>query len=242
MEVSMPKELQIKPVFVKTQNVRRFEGVMESLPLSDGEGRLVVIWSKAGRGKTRTVQRHAAHSGCVYLRCLSIWRHSELGFLQALCRELGVRGIPHRKDQAFTEALNVMVAKQKPLFLDEIEKLPYLFLELVRDLCDLSGAPIILVGEEELVSVLRRNRRMWSRAYRQLEFENILAADIITYANQVAGVRLNMETTELLRQSSDGDFRLVKRDLINLVVICNANNTDEPTAEMVRVAIKRSLS
>lgn len=239
--MSNPK-LQIKPVFVKTGNVRRFEAMMEGLQLSAGEGRLGLVFGRAGRGKTRTAVWYAANNSCVFLRCLSIWRHSELGMLQALCRELGVKHIPHRKAPAFQEAMDAMIANPRPLFVEEIEKLPYAFLELIRDLSDLSTAPIVLVGEEELVSLLQRNRRVWSRTFRQMEFTPVEPADIVSYANQAAGLEMSPEVMGLLHQSSGGDFRLVKRDLINLVDICNATGTNKPDAKMTKVAIKRALS
>jgi hypothetical protein len=236
------KKVQIKPVFVKTGNVRRFETLMDGLELSAGEGRLGLVYGRAGRGKTRTAVWYAAQTGCVFLRCLKIWRQSELGFLQALCRELGVMSVPHRKDPAFRAALDAMVANPKPVFIEEVEKLPYMFLEIIRDLSDLSAAPVVLIGEEELVSLLKRNRRVWSRTFRQMQFGPVEPADIVTYANQAAGLKLSAEVMGLLHQSSDGDFRLVKRDLINLVDACNANSTTEPDARMTKVAIKRALS
>lgn len=238
----MEKKLQIKPVFVKTGNVRRFEALMDGLAMSAGEGRLGLVYGRAGRGKTRTATWYAAHNGCVFLRCLSIWRHSELGMLQALCRELGVRNIPHRKAPAFQAAMEAMMANPKPVFIEEIEKLPYAFLELVRDLSDLTTAPIVLVGEEELENLLKRNRRIWSRTFRQMEFSPVEPADIVTYANQAAGLQIRPEVMALLNGSSGGDFRLVKRDIINLVDVCNANNTAEPDAKMAKVAIARALS
>lgn len=238
----MEKKLQIKPVFVKTGNVRRFEALMAGLAISAGEGRLGLVYGRAGRGKTRTATWYAAHNGCVFLRCLSIWRHSELGMLQALCRELGIRSIPHRKAPAFQAAMEAMMANPKPVFIEEIEKLPYAFLELVRDLSDLTTAPIILIGEEELEDLLKRNRRIWSRTFRQMEFSAVEPADIVTYANQAAGLHIRPEVMALLNGSSGGDFRLVKRDIVNLVDVCNANNTVEPDAKMAKVAIGRALS
>lgn len=235
-------KLQIKPVFVKTGNVRRFEALMDGLAMSAGEGRLGLVFGRAGRGKTRTATWYAAANRCAFLRCLSIWRHSELGMTQALCKELGVRDIPRRKIPAFQAAMEAMIANKRPVFIEEIEKLPYMFLELVRDLSDLTTAPIVLIGEEELESLLKRNRRIWSRTFRQMEFAKVEPADIVTYANQAAGLQISGPVMALLNESSGGDFRLVKRDIINLVDVCNANNTAEPDVKMTKVAISRALS
>lgn len=237
------RKLQIQPTFVKTGNVRTFEALLAGLALSPGEGRLGLVYGQAGRGKTRTTQWYAVNNRSVFLHCQKIWRSSELGFLQALCKEYKVTSIPGRKVPAFQAVLEAMIAnKNKPLFIEEIEELPGFFLELVKDLTDLSTAPIILVGENKLVTSLKENRRIWSRTFRQMEFQPVEPADLVSYVNQSTGIRLSPEVTEILHQSCEGDFRLVKRDLANLVDICNANNTTDPTPKMAKVAVKLALS
>ncbi len=56
----MTKKIRLKPEFVKTKNVRNFEVMMANLAISEGEGRLGMVYSQAGRGKTRTCQVYAA--------------------------------------------------------------------------------------------------------------------------------------------------------------------------------------
>ena len=50
------EKIQVKPVFVKTKNVRNFESMMDALAQASGEGRLGAVPSPPGRGKTRTAQ------------------------------------------------------------------------------------------------------------------------------------------------------------------------------------------
>lgn len=236
------KEIRVLPKFVNTRNVRNFTAMIEALELSAGEGRLGMVFSVAGRGKTRTCQWYAVNNRCVFLRCLKIWRTGELDFLQALCRELGIKTPPHRKGPAFMAALEALKPiASRPVFIEEIEKLPALFLELVRDLSDLSTAPIVLVGEEELVSHMKLNRRVWSRTFQQLEFQPLEMSDVIMFAREAAGLAMPPESAALLHKNSDGDFRLVKRDLISLANIMNAKGTTEPTPDLVKAAIKQSL-
>lgn len=234
--------LQIKPVFVKTDNVVGFEDLMDGLTMLSGEGRLGLVYGRAGRGKTRTAQAwHANNKNSIFLRCLNIWRSSELGFLQNLCFELGVIDIPGRKNAAFMAALDVL-NPDTVIMIEEIEKLPYMFLELIRDFADLKGCAVVLIGEEELLSLMRRNRRIWSRTFRQMEFKPIGPSDIINYAFQAAGMKISADVAGSLYRSSEGDFRIIKRNLSNLADICNINDTAEPDVKMADVAIKRALS
>ncbi len=236
------KSIKLNPVFVKTRNVRNFEVMMDGLALSEGEGRLGIVYGRAGRGKTRTSQWYQANNSCIYLRMVTVWRTSELYFLQMLCRELGILNPPHRKGPAFTAIVDKMISDPQPVFLDEIEKLPRFFLDLVRDLSDMSTAPFVLIGEEELFSYMRQNRRVWSRTFQQLQFDPIEIKDIIIFTAETAGLNLTPQVARQFHQSSNGDFRIVKRDILNLVQIANAKGTDEVTEGMAKIAIKTGLS
>ena len=234
--------IKIEPVFIKNKNVRNFSVMMDGLDLGQGEGRLGMVYGRAGRGKTRTSQWWHAHNGGVFLRMQTIWRTSELEFLKGLCRELKIVDPPKRKGPAFAAAVDALLAEPRPVFLDEIEKLPRYFLDIVRDLSDLSTAPVVLIGEEELVSHMRQNRRVWSRTYQALEFTPIGVPDIIMYARECAGLDLQPAVANIFHLAAEGDFRIVRRDILNLVQIANAKNTTKATGEMAKIATKTGLT
>jgi len=236
------EEIRFFPKFVNVKNVRNFQAMVDALMLSAGEGRLAAVIGPAGRGKTRTAQWYAANNRCAFIRCLSIWRQSELGFLQAMCRELGVKKIPYRKDPAFIAVMDALNAQGgRPVFIEEIEKLPRLHLELVRDLSDLSAAPFVLIGEDELQSHMQQVTRIWNRTFQMLEFETLGMGDVVMFARESAGIDLPAEVAELLHREAKGCFRVIKRDLISLVNIMNAKGKAAPDMEMAKVAVKQSL-
>lgn len=236
------KNLKLNPVFVKTKNVRNFEVMMDALALSDGEGCFGLVYSQAGRGKTRTSQWYAAHKNCVYLRVLTIWRSGELDYLRTFCKALNILSPPGRKGPAFAAIVDELMSDPRPIFLDEIEKMPQVFLDLVRDVADSAGIPIILIGEEELVPFMKRNRRVWSRTFQQLEFKPIEIADIIMYSTESAGLKLSIPVAQMMHQASGGDFRLVKRDLLGIAQAAMANQTKTVTEKMAKIVIKSGLS
>lgn len=235
--------LKLKPAFIKNKNVRNFSVMMDALSLSEGEGRLAVVWGRAGRGKTRTSQWYAAHNDCIYLRVVSIWRSSEAGFLQALCRELGVANPPKRKDAAFFTAIDCLMENPRPVFIDEPEKLPSSYLDLFRDLTDMTAVPFIMVGEEDIEPWMKRQRRVYSRTFQRLEFDRIEVSDVILYASEATSgkVKLSPEAASVIHKDADGDFRLVKRTMINLVHMLNARDTEDVTMEFIKIALKMGL-
>jgi DNA transposition AAA+ family ATPase len=236
------KQITLTPVFVKTANVRNFTVLMDALSMAAGEGRLGLVYGRAGRGKTRTAQWYAANNEAVYLRAVTCWATSELAFMQGLARELGIINPPHRKGPCFAEVVDALLTNPRPVFVDEIEKLSARFLDLVRDLSDISTAPFILVGEEELVPAMKRNRRVWSRTYQQIEFKPVGIADLVAYAGSAASLKLSGPVAEIFHKASGGDFRLIRRDILSLVQIANAKGTTEVDPDMARTAVTYGLA
>ena len=238
------KSIQFTPTFVQTKNVRTFNSLMDGLLAGRGDRgdeRLACVSGRAGRGKTRTVQTWAARNGAPYLETVSVW--TELDFLRALCAELGVRQVPHRRGTCFGLCVDALSGLQLPLFVDEIERFGQRFLEMVRDLAKIANATIVLIGEEELPYLMRQNRRVWSRTYRSMEFEPIAASDILLYVSQTTGLTLTEEAITTLFAASDGDLRVVRRDTINLVQLYNeSQHTDgRIDAAMATAACRRGL-
>lgn len=223
---------KVRPVFIATRNVRNFEAAMEGLEMAHGEGRLGLVYGRAGRGKTRTSQWWAAREGAVYVRVATVW--TELDFLAALCRELGVLQPPRRRGACYAALLDALSVEPRALILDELEKMPSRWLDIVRDVSDVTGCPVVLVGEEELASVVRGNRRVWSRIYQQVVFGPITAADVVLYAREAAGLTVSPEAAAEMHRRSGGDFRLVRRDVVALAQLAEAERTADVTEKMVR--------
>lgn len=237
------KPIEVKSPFVETRNVKNFSVMMYGLDLAEGEGRFGIVYGQAGLGKSRTVQRwYANNADSVYIRTQKVWESTYTGFLQALCRELDVKPVPHWKSKCFTDAADALLQRPRTVFIDEIERLPSGFLEVVRDITDITGCPVILIGEEELFSYMRQNRRVWSRTFQQIEFRAIGAGDIMLYFKMALDIRPEPEIAARVHSLSGGNFRDVRRIVLNLAQICNAKKTREVTGEMIQVAYKTGLN
>lgn len=233
------KKHKFTPEFVPTKNVRSFKIMMDSLMTYTDEGRLGLIYGRAGHGKTRTSEWYTANHHSIYLRVISIW--SELDFLRALCRELEPDiPAPKRKAAAFAVLADALMDNPRPIFLDEVEKLksPRRFLEIIRDLSDVTTAPVILIGEEELYHLMRQSDRIHSRTYRELRFGPLEAADIMTYTQTCAGITLSASQASILHKATRGDFRHIKRALITLIDLLYGAGRPAPDDDLVRQAIK----
>lgn len=234
------KEIRFNPTFVKTKNVRTFAVMMEGLALSDGEGCLGKVVGQAGRGKSRTAVWYAAHNSCVYLRVNSPMVASDTEFLEALCRELKIVGVPRRQGAMFQAIFDQLRAAPRPVLIDEFERVRSSIVEMVRDLADASGVPIVLIGEEELDTVMRRNRRIWSRTFQSMEFDPVGQSDIIYFLKESAGVDIEAPVAALMHERSGGDWRLIKSASLGIIQQANANGSPEITTKMVAAAFARA--
>lgn len=234
----------MQPTFVKTRNVRNFEVMMDGLALAEGQARMGMVFGEAGLGKSRTCTKwYADHLDTAYLYITKAWETSYTDFLQALCRELGIKPAPKRKGPCFSAIIDSLIQTPRTLFFDELEKLHRGFLEMVRDISEMGLVAVVLIGEEELASYMGQDRRVWSRTFQALEFKPVGVGDVMLYIKESTGGRivLNADCADAMHRLLGGNFRGARRTLLNLVQICNAKKTTEVTVEMINIAYKTGL-
>jgi len=229
----------MKNVFVQTQNAKNFITAMKEAENFGGESVLLAFYGPAGRGKTEASRFFAAQEGWTYCRCRKGWQKSELWMLQDLCFELKIDPIPKRKKPAFEAILERLNISPATVIIDEADKMSQGLLEWIRDIVDLTGAPFALVGEKLLRYKMERERRIWSRTLRLIEFAAISTKDILYFTKQSTGLALTAQQADIMRESAEGDFRPVKKQVYFLENLAQVNNADRITDKMVEIAIKK---
>jgi len=240
---------EIRPAFIETRNVGRARTLMRALALTPGKPRFGAIYGRAGAGKTFWATAHVATQAEVspYLKCQWVWAQSELEFVRALARAGGVKDPPYRKVGCFQAILDFMTARPHlPLFVDDFhrfERSPG-HLEILRDLTEFSGAPIVLIGEEPLEGMLQAHRQVWSRTYQALEFGPNQPADIVILAREAAGLDLSLEAAAELHQWAGGDFRPLDSALAACLQKARSKAADQTavTLEDVKAVLKTLLA
>ncbi len=238
---------RFEPAWVETANERNFLAMMETLRQGAGEGRFGVVWDQAGRGKTRTTARWAAQHRAPHLLMLEIWRSSSvsrMGFLQKLCKELGITAPPRSINGCFGLAVDRLLdlpAPDRVVFLDEMDKTPK-YLDLVRDLAELSAAAVILIGEESMPALMSGNRRVWSRTLDAVQFQGADAASLMQYGHASAGLKIDLAAAELLsRAPMGGDWRAIKKRLLKIIGLANARRTREITPALAKAVLQEEM-
>ncbi len=229
----------MKQVFVHTQNVKEFIAPLREAEKAKGEPTLLVFHGQAGRGKTSAAKFFAAQEGWAYIRALRGW--TELWMLQDICFELEIDPVPSRKKQAFEAIVERLIDTDRTVIIDEADKLTDALLDWIRDLADLTLVPFALVGEKLIRHKMEKERRIWSRTHRCVAFGPITTKDILFFAKQAADIALTANQAELLRESSEGDFRLVARDVRRLEEVVAVNKMERITDDTVKLAIKQGF-
>jgi DNA transposition AAA+ family ATPase len=240
--MSANKGPELKTVFIKTKNVRNFEEMTRTLDLARGKGRFGAVVGRAGRGKTETAIFFSSNKGWPLLAVSVLWQSSDTEFLRALCRTLGEKEPPRNKTACYYLMVERLSGRHKPFVLDEADKLSQRQLEIIREIANATGAPFILLGEEELTPILQRNRRVWSRIYQKVQFEGLEAPDIMTYAAAAADLKVAPETALNWQEESGGDFRLVDRDLRAAAHYCHAASLPEITPAVLKAVWQTVLT
>jgi len=197
----------MKNVFVHTTNVKNFVDAMREGEKVSAEPVLLTFHGEAGRGKTSAARFFAAQEGWTYVRALRGW--SELWMLQDLCFELRVDPVPRRKKQCFEAIKGKLWSEPKAVLIDEADKLNDNLIEWVRDLADLTFVPFALIGEKLVLRRMQKEKRVWSRTLRAIEFGAITTKDILFFARQAAEMTLSADQDDAVgrpgRAGAGGD-------------------------------------
>lgn len=129
-----------------------------------------------------------------------------------------------------------------PLFIDEADRIAKksILIETVRDLHDLARIPIILVGSENLIDLLKRKDLgpVFSRVTEILEFQPLSVADIQEAAKTLCHLECHTKVASFIRTATLGDFRLLNTFLMRVENLCNMNGLNEITMSTAKEAAK----
>ncbi len=237
-------------VFIQTKNVRDVVIMMDDLGMDVGEGKFGVVYGKAGLGKSETIKwYHANHNNTIYLESTAIWISSELEFLRDFCFELGIENVASRKGRCFNDINDYLFDHQDTIiFIDEAGRLKPGHLELMRDITRVTTCPIVLIGEHNLMNLLKQGGKdgIQTRTFSPVKFSPMKQSDVIIFAKEAIGVQITADVAAILHKTAtkyttDGNFRLVKRALHYCVQYANAKNIEEITPDIATDGIKAAI-
>ena len=201
-------------VFVRTKNVKKFVALMEEVKqLPANIPKIVLVFGEYGLGKSETIKWWTFKNDCIYVRAnqgmTSRWLLSEIA------EELGEEAFWHIQD-TFNLVEQKLKQNPKPLIIDEVDYLvTNNVIEILRDLHDRTGCPMILVGMVNIDKKLSRYPHLKDRIYKAFKFESYDKQDIMQILSELSEIPITNDGLEYLATRHNQLRQMVK--LINKI-------------------------
>ena len=223
----------MKNVFVQTTNVKMFSAVASNLVTVDsGVPGMALIYGKRGLGKTKTAIWYAARNASVYVRAKRKWTATWL--MEELCVELQLAPVRSFRVM-FQEVCATLMAEPKLILIDEVDLISADVLETIRDIHDITGTPIILIGMEKVKQRLIRFAALYDRLLYVRKFGPLSTKDIqLATGELMDGIAVDPDVLEMIRENTNGNFRKSIVYLKSLERGAKANNVRRVTMDRVK--------
>ena len=219
-------------IFVKTQNVKNFIGLVENLINKPKNiPKMGLVYGEPGLGKSQTALWLACKYDGIYLRASNLMTGRWL--LEELVKELDE--IPRFLT---SDNFNIVVKKlkQKPqvIFIDEIDYLVnnYKTIETLRDIHDETGCPIIFIGMGLAHRKLERYKHLYDRFSEILKFETFGVDDLSQIIGKLSEITFTPDSIEYIHTKYNR-FRQIVQLINQMETFVKDNNLAEINMEVI---------
>lgn len=219
-------------IFVKTQNVKNFIGLVENLQNKPKNiPKMGLVYGEPGLGKSQTALWLACKYDAIYLRATNLMTGRWL--LEELVKELDE--IPR---YLMSDNFNLVVKKlkQEPkiIFIDEVDYLMnnYKSIETLRDIHDKTSCPTIFIGMGLAHRKLERYKHLYDRFSEVLKFEIFTVGNLKQIFEQLSEITFTAETIEYIHKKYNR-FRQIVQLINQLETFAKDNNLAEINLEVI---------
>ena len=223
-------------IFVKTQNVKNFIGLVENLINKPKNiPKMGLVYGEPGLGKSQTALWLACKYDGIYLRASNLMTGRWL--LEEMVKELDE--IPRFLT---SDNFNIVVKKLKQnpqiIFIDEVDYLMnnYKTIETLRDIHDEINCPIIFIGMGLAHRKLERYTHLYDRFSEILKFETFGVNDLSQIINQLSEIPFTPDAIEYINTKYNR-FRQIVQLVNQMETIAKYNNFTEITKEIAEQII-----
>lgn len=229
-------DFYMNKIFVKTQNVKNFIGLVENLINKPKNiPKMGLVYGEPGLGKSQTALWLACKYDGIYLRASNLMTGRWL--LEEIVKELDE--IPRFLT---SDNFNIVIKKLKQnpqvIFIDEIDYLMnnYKSIETLRDIHDETDCPIIFIGMGMVHRKLERYEHLYDRFSEILKFETFGVNDLSQIINQLSEIPFTPDTIEYIL-SKYNRFRQIVHLINEMETFSRDNNLTEITKEIMEQII-----
>lgn len=145
----------MRDIIIETEAMSRFDTAVDEVAAADhGLSGFILAYGQAGRGKSVAAKRYAKERGGTLVHVWQGW--SQTAFMQNLLAAIrGGEDMPrHSGTRCKEQIVRELEDDRRPLFVDEADRLRIDRIEDLRDIHELTGVPVVLIGEESIFGLL----------------------------------------------------------------------------------------
>ncbi len=220
-------------LLVKTRNVKNFVDLMNNLIDKSSEvPKMGLVYGDPGLGKTKTAIWWAGINDAVYVRAQN--KMTSHGILEKVVEELGEA--PSKKS---TDLMKQCIAhlrlNPQIIIIDEVD---YLIgqsktIETLRDLHDLTGAPVVLIGMQEAKTKLGKFRHLYDRISEIVEFKPFSKEDMETIVDELSEIKITDEAKDIFFERTNR-FRQTIKGISTLENLAKTNGLNKIDVKQVK--------
>ncbi len=221
-------------ILVATKSVNDFTALADDLSDPDGtlSSSIGMAIGTAERGKTHSATWYTQNNDCAAY-VLYVDGSTKVQLLRDICSALA-----NTRPYSFSNCMlcldETCKYNRRLLIIDEADKLPVQYLEMLRGINERCRLPFLLVGEEGLKQKTDRVPRLRSRIRKPIVvFDPATPVDVAAYYKAAAGIDIDRETAKILAKHAGGGFRSIVNDSIALQKMARASQLDTITDKML---------
>ena len=226
----------MRKIFVKTNNVRNFIGLVENLQNKPKNiPKMGLVYGEPGLGKSQTALWLACKYDGIYIRASNLMTSRWL--VEEIVREMDE--LPrYLTSDNFNVVINKLIQKPKIIFVDEIDYLMnnYKSVETLRDIHDKTDCPIIFVGMGLALRKLERYKHLYDRFSEIVKFETFEIEDLSQIFSQLSEIPFTPDSIEYIHKKYNR-FRQIVQLISKLESFAKENNLEEITKEVMEQII-----
>ena len=231
----------MRKIFVKTNNVRNFIGLVENLQNKPKNiPKMGLVYGEPGLGKSQTALWLACKYDGIYIRASNLM--TSRWFVEEIVREMDE--LPrYLTSDNFNVVISKLIQKPRIIFVDEIDYLMnnYKSVETLRDIHDKTDCPIIFVGMGLAHRKLERYKHLYDRFSDIVKFKTFGVNDIAQIINQLAEIQFTPESIEYIHKKYNR-FRQIVQLINQMEIFAKDNNIAEITKEIEKDMDAKSRS
>lgn len=207
------------------KNVVRLRDAFDTLANRDmGVPGMMLAHGYTGYGKTTTIAWLVNQTSGVYVRANATWTPTAM--LSAIMKELGFDPVNNRASVMVEHIVERLALDARPLFVDEAD---YLFsnnarmIETLRDIHDLSGSPVVMVGMEGIERRLVHRKQLARRISQWVEFRPADLEDAARVAQTVCEIEIEDDLLCHIHNETNGSIGLMVVGLARIEAFAKTN-------------------